>query len=276
MKKLKMSHWLSLLCLVIVLVFTATSCINHKELIVSKEIVAKNMEHVKDYQVVREDKLVEFKSYRIQPYDQILIHINAFDGSTEEFLNRAFASENSYSSNIDYSPESLYFSSYSVSEQGYVTVPILGKMKVAGLTINQLKDKLDEDYSPYLKYSSTSIKVSNRRYTILGEINDPGVHYLYNEKNTLLDAISMAGDFTDFANLKAVKLIRQTPRGTETVYLNLSRPDFIYTKYYYVAPNDIIYVEPLKEKAFNVNSDALGIIISAISLLAVTLNAIFR
>jgi len=250
------------------------SCVSHRDLQMTKEKDERDMESVKEYTVIREDRMKEFESYRIQAYDQIIIRVNAFDGSTESFLNREFASENSYSSNIDYSPESIYFSSYNVSETGDIVLPILEKMHVTGMTVNELKTKLDKEYSPYLKFPSTTVRLANMRFTVLGEINEPGVHYLYNEKNTLLDAISMAGDFTDYANLTNVKIIRQTKIGTETVYVNLSQPDFIYTDYYYVHPHDVIYIEPLKEKVIQVNAATVGVILSSASLLFLVLNSI--
>ncbi len=249
------------------------SCISHRDLLMTKEAEEKDLENVDAYTIIREDRMKEFESYKIQPYDQLIIRVNAFDGSTESFLNREFAPENGYSSNIDYSPESIYFSSYNVSEVGDIVLPILERMHVAGMTVNELKTKLDEEYNPYLKYPSTTVRLANMRITVLGEINDPGVHYLYNEKNTLLDAISMAGDFTDYANLTNVKVIRQTKIGSETVYLNLSKPDFIYTDYFYAHPHDVIYVEPLKEKMIHVNAATVGVILSSASLLLLVLNA---
>ena len=250
------------------------SCIQHREMIVMDQ--GKIEEDIRSYKEIRLDQSVAYKSYKLQAYDQLIIRINAFDGSTEEFLGRSFATENGYSSNIDYNPSSLYFTSYNVDETGHITLPILGKVKVEGMTVDLLKEKLDEDYNPYLKFAATTVKLANMRVTILGEINDPGVHYLYNEKTTLLDAVSLADDFTDFANLERVKLVRQTKEGTKTVFINLGQPDFIYSEYYYIRPYDLIYVEPLKAKALDSSARSLGAIISAASVVAIIINALAR
>lgn len=231
-------------------------------------------QEIRAFKELRIDSSVEYKAYTLQPHDQLIIRINAFDGSTEEFLSRSFATENQQASNIDYSPASIYFSSYNIDEKGFVTLPILGKMDVKGMTVEALKEKLDTEYEPYMKFASTTVKLANMRLTILGEINDPGVHYLYNEKTTLLDAISLAGDFTDFANLERIKLVRQTDQGTKTVFINLGKPDFIYTEYYYIRPYDLIYIEPLKEKALDSSARSLGAVLSALSIVAVIINAI--
>ncbi len=260
--------------LLLTIVFLFPSCIKHREMIVMDQ--GEIEDDIRDYKELRVDRAVKYKSYTLQAHDQLVIRINAFDGSTEEFLNRSFASENQFSNNIDFTPASLYFTSYNVDENGNIVLPILGRMNVAGKTINELKEKLDEEYSPYLKFASTTVKLANMRITILGEINTPGVHYLYNEKTTLLDAISLAGDFTDFANLERVKLIRQTRSGTKTVFINLGKPDFIYSEFYYIRPYDLIYVEPLKEKALDSSARSLGAVISAISVAAVIINILLR
>jgi protein involved in polysaccharide export with SLBB domain len=77
-----------------------------------------------------------------------------------------------------------------------------------------LKTRLDSAYAPYLKFASTNVKLANLRVTILGEVENPGVHYFFNNQTTILEAISLAGDFTDFGNRKKVKLIRRY--GNET------------------------------------------------------------
>ncbi|HHH49988.1 MAG TPA: hypothetical protein ENK52_03310, partial [Saprospiraceae bacterium] len=250
-----------------------SSCVAHKEMIVMQEHQA-IAENLRSHKVLRSEQLVDYEAYRIKVFDQLMIKINAFDGSTEQFLNRESGSDNGGTINHNFDPAALYFNSYSVNEQGAIYLPMLNEVKVVGLTTDELKQKLNKAFTPYLKYPSTSVKLANMRVTILGEVNNPGVHYLYNEKNTLLDAIALAGDFTAFANLKKVKLIRERKRGAETIYLNLSAPDFVNTEYYYARPHDVIYIEPLKAKSLDTSSNSLGIVFSAISI-AVLLANIF-
>ncbi|MEL6867770.1 MAG: polysaccharide biosynthesis/export family protein [Bacteroidota bacterium] len=253
------------------LLLLAPSCVGHRELITinGNETVPENFRVEEE---VSNTKLFPFEPYRIREFDQLMIRINAFDGSTEDFLNREFSIEGINTNNINYDPESLYFNSYVVNDSGMIHLPMLGGMEVIGLTLHELKLKLDEDYSAYLKFASTTVKLANMRITVLGEVGKPGVHYLYNERTTILDAISMAGDFTDFGNREKVKLIRQTYRNAKAVYLNLNRADFLYTHYYYVQPSDVIYVEPIKSKSLKVSSATLGVVISAISLGALIIN----
>jgi len=241
------------------------SCVAHKELIVMQE-QQEIKENLRSHQVLRGERLVKYKEYKIRTQDQLMIQINAFDGSTEDFLNREFSNSTNTNNNLTFTPESVYFNSYTVDNEGAIYLPMIEKVVVKGMTITALKKKLDKEFSPYLKFPNTSLKIANQRVTIMGEVNNPGVHYLYNEKNSLLDVVAMAGDFTPFANLKKVKLIRQRGTGVETIYINLSAPDFVNTEYFYAYPHDIIYIEPLKAKSLDSSSNSLGIVLSAISI----------
>jgi len=228
--------WIKLSLVILMCGTFFTSCMKHSQLISlngdDKEI--KKDEEVTNSPVLNE--LHEFEAYKVQPFDQLMITVNAFDGSTEEYLNREFSSTNTFTREIAYDPASLYFNSYTVDEGGEITLPLIGNIKVTSMTISDVKKHLDESYKPHLKLVSTSVKLANMRVTIFGEVNKPGVQYLYNEKNTILDAISNAGGISDFGNRKKVKLIRMTETGSETVYLDLNKSEFISTEYYYIQP----------------------------------------
>ncbi|MBI5916147.1 MAG: polysaccharide biosynthesis/export family protein [Bacteroidetes bacterium] len=251
------------------------SCVSHKDLVTlnGNEQVP---EDLRAAETKTNTRVFPFKPHQIQPFDQLMVKINAFDGSTEEFLNREFTTEHVYSRDINYDPSSLYFNSYTVDGEGYIYLPLLEKVLVKGVTLSELKVKLDKEYAPYLKFASTNVKLANMRVTVIGEVNNPGVHYLHNERATLLDAIGLAGDFTDFSNRKKVKVIRQYKDGSYSSYLNLNRDDFIYTEFYYCQPYDVIYVEPLKAKSKEVSAPIVGVFLSAISVGALIVNIFIK
>lgn len=244
-----------------------SSCLSHKDIVLlnGDEVVSEKMLSDTTMGVAKPNV---YKPYKIQAFDQLLIKINAFDGSTEEFLNREFSATGGGGNQRNFDPASVYFRSYSVNDSGYIYLPILEEVKVAGKTAIELKEMLDKAYNPYLKFASTNIKLANQRITVLGEVQEPGIHYLYNEQNSLLEAIGLAGDITEFGDRRKVKLIRQTEEGAKTVYLNMNRSDFLDTEYYYVHPHDMIYVEPKKTKAFDSSAKAVGVVISGVSLAA--------
>lgn len=256
---------------VLFLLIGLQSCISHKEMVTlnGNESLPNNFKTDKLVHVSQPQK---FEVYKVQSFDQLMIKVNAFEGSTEQFLNQEFAPENNNNSNQNFDPASMYFNTYNVDEKGYVDLPVVKKIKVDGLTLSQIKDKLDEAYKPFLKFAYTKVKMANNRVTVMGEVNNPGVYYLYNDQNTILDAISLAGDFTDFGNRAKVKLLRQSKEGVESVYINMSRSEFIYSPYYYIQPYDVIYIEPTKRKPRNVEAEAVSVILTAVSVAVLLLN----
>ncbi|MCB0581348.1 MAG: polysaccharide biosynthesis/export family protein [Phaeodactylibacter sp.] len=260
--------------LVLLLGMASQSCVGYKDLVTFNAIdnVPENLISDSTIQVTPNPR---FEDYKIRPYDQLMIKINAFDGSTEEFLNREFGVAQG-TPNIRNLPEDIYFRSVSVSDSGTIILPLLEEIEVEGLSVLELKARLDESYKPYLRFVSTNVKLANMRVTVLGEVAKPGVFYLYQEKNTILDAIGFAGDFTEFSNRKRVRMIRQTEDGSKTVFLNLSRPEFTATEFFYVQPQDMIYVEPLKAKSFDVSSESVGLVFSAVSLGALLANIFIK
>ncbi|MCF8245312.1 MAG: polysaccharide biosynthesis/export family protein [Saprospiraceae bacterium] len=263
--------FVKILLFTLIIAMSVQGCVSYKDLVTlnGNEQVSKDM---RSAEIKTNTRVYPFKPHQIQPFDQLMIRINAFDGSTEEFLNREFTTEHVYSKDINYDPPSLYFNSYTVDGEGNIYLPLLDKVLVKGVTLSELKVKLDKDYSPYLKFASTNVKLANMRVTVIGEVNDPGVHYLHNERATLLDAIGLAGDFTNFGNRKKVKVIRQNKESSYSSYLNMNRDDFIYTEFYYCKPYDVIYVEPLKAKSWDVSTPVIGVVLSAISVAALLLN----
>lgn len=261
-------YWISvqrqLLFWALIISMLGSSCVAHRELISLNGGDATPPKGLADTTIYIK-ATAAFEAYKVRPNDQLLIKINSFEGSTGDFINQKL-SGSTESTRLQYDPSTIYFNSYSINDSGYIKLPVLEKVQVEGLTTFEIQELLDQKLEPYIRLASTDVKLGNRRVTLLGEVARPGVQYLYNEQNTLLEAIGFAGDFTPFGNRKKVKLIRQTETGVKSVYLNLNRSDFLSTPYYYVQPNDVIYVEPLKPKSFDVSASSVGIVISGISL----------
>ena len=264
-------NWFQIITLLLLGVIVQSSCVSHEKLIALNEADPDPGDFKSDIPV-RESQLEHLGAYRIKSQDQLIININTFEGSTEEFLKREFASDSEYSSRNNYEPAALYYKSYIVSDSGFIHLPIISKVYVADKTLMEVKMTLDTAYNAYLKFASANVKLANMHITVMGEVDAPGVYYLYDDQTTLLDAISFAGDFTDFANRKKVKLIRRTDSGTQTVYLNMKRSDFIETEYYFMRPYDAIYVEPVRSKSFDVGARSVGIVLSVISTIALLAN----
>jgi polysaccharide export outer membrane protein len=104
------------------------------------------------------------------------------------------------------------------------------------------------------------VKLVSFRITVLGEVRNPGQYFVYNDQATLLEGLGMAGDLTDFGNRENITLIRQNGSKLGGIRLNLRNPDVLSSKYYYLQPNDVVYVQPLRVKNTRGNLNTLGVL----------------
>lgn len=162
---------------------------------------------------------------------------------------------------------------YLINSDGTIDLPILGSVKAAGLTKDQLKDNITNLIlsKKLLLNPIVDIRYLNYEVTVLGEVAKPTVITVPNEKISLLKAIGLAGDLTIYGKRDNVLLIRQGNGKKITRHINLNSSDFFNSPYYYLQPNDIIYVEPNKQKAAiaRANPNVLPIVLSAISLISI-------
>lgn len=253
----------------ILLLVGFSSCVHYDDLISLRDAKEK-------FQYENQFNAYPLLNYRIRPFDQLFISIKNLEENTSEFLNIAGTPNlNAPGRSTGSDNPNLYLLSYVVNDSGYVKIPLIGSVYVKGRTLAEIKIVLDQRIKPFLKFASTSVRLTNFRVSVIGEVNQPGVQSIYNDKTTLLQVIGKAGDMTDFANRKRVKIIRESDFGTETAFLDFTDPESILTsEYYFVLPNDVIYVEPTKAKATSINIGTAGLVISAITLAAVIANSV--
>ena len=137
---------------------------------------------------------------------------------------------------------------YLVDESGNIPFVKLGDMHVAGMTKKELKSKLEKDLFPYLQQNVVSIAIVNRHVTLMGAIS-PQVLPITSEKMTLLDALAASGDIGFKGKTDNVLVIREKENGKEFKRLDLTDKSIFYSPYFYMQPNDIVYVEPVKDKS---------------------------
>lgn len=163
-----------------------------------------------------------------------------------------------------------------VSEQGFIQYPVLGQVKAAGLTKEQLTIYLRDELNnrKLMKDPVVSIRFLNYRVTVLGEVGTPTVVNVINEKITILEALGRAGDITIYGKKLNVLLIRDVDGQRTIKRLNLNSDEIFSSPYYYLQSNDIIYVEPTKSRIAIAqgNRQILPIILSSLSLLVVVLD----
>ena len=142
---------------------------------------------------------------------------------------------------------------YLVDNEGRINFPVLGTLKVGGLTKGQAEQLIVMNLKPYIKETPiVTVRMSNYKISVLGEVARPGTFTISNEKVNLLEALAMAGDMTVWGLRDNVKLIREDANGKQEIHtLDLNKTETILSPYYWLQQNDVVYVTPNKAKARN-------------------------
>jgi len=205
-------------------------------------------------------------SYHIQPNDVLSIRVQ----STQPALSEQF-NLNGTQSVYSGDPGTLYLTGYPVDETGNVTLPTVGKVAVNNLTLDQAQRRIQQQVGRYIRDANVLVKLLSFKVTVLGEVRTPGRYFIYNPQATVLEGLGMAGDLTEFGNRKNIKLVRQTAKGSEVILLNLTDPKLLESPYYYLRPNDALYVEPLRARTARGNVTNLALVFSGISAVVLLL-----
>lgn len=205
-------------------------------------------------------------NYKVQPGDNLYIRMASLDDKFAAYFNSmnqgSFSATSGGTGNAG-----IYLNGYTVGADGNIDLPFIGKIMVKDMTVNEIQERVQEEMSFYLKETIVYVKLGVFNLTILGEVNKPGQYQIYQSDINLFQAIALAGNATDFANKSKIKIVHQTPEGSQIVRVNLNEADILSSPEYYLKPNDIIYVEPLKLKKYGFTSIPYSTIMSAISLL---------
>lgn len=207
---------------------------------------------------------------KIMPKDLLSITVNTTKPEAAAPFNLTMQTQ----LNVEYSRRSVTTSptlqQYLVNNEGIIDFPVIGRLKVGGLTKNQAEDLIREKLLPYLEETPiVTVRMANYKISVLGEVSRPGSFTVSNEKINVLEALAMAGDMTVYGIRNDVKLIREDAQGhRQIISLDLTKSDFILSPYYYLNQNDIIYVTPNKTKAKNSDvGTSTSMLISGTSIL---------
>lgn len=255
------------LCLLFAgLVFFASCVSNKKVTLLQKSDV--NVKNLPKDTVVRTYAIDTFQ-YKIQPNDIISV---SFESLSPKELD-LFATDAQL--NVQLQGGNALLIGELVDEKGEITYPFIGKVKVAGLTVFEIQDKLRALANQYVESPSVKVRLINYRITVLGQVNQEGTITLTNNRVSMLEAIGLSGGFHDLADRANVKLIRQKGGQTEVQYINLLDENFINSPFYYVYQGDVLIVPPLKQRPFrNYFGQNLALLVSSVSILLLTFNLV--
>lgn len=212
-----------------------------------------------------------FKSPVIKPDDLLSITIETVDPQITALLNSPNVVTQAIGSSTSLQPQTV--SGYLVDKNGEVELPFVGKLKLEGNTTVEAREVVRTAMEKYIKDPIVNVKFSNFKVTVFGEVARPATYIMPTEKVTLFDALSQAGDLTIYGRRENVTVIRDTLDNKKNmVHLNLNSKDIISSPYFFLQPNDVVYVEPNKSKAAStdaVRNRNITILASLLSILLV-------
>lgn len=190
---------------------------------------------------------------KIMPKDQLTITVNTTDPEVSSAFNLLM--QNTYTQGRSLSTSGGTVMPYLVDNEGYIKFPIIGALKVVGLTKRQCERMIEDKIRPYLSENENpvvTVQMSSYSISVLGEVARPGTFMVSREEITILEALAQAGDLTIYGVRDKVKLIRKNADGKKEMHtLNLNDANIVNSPYYYLQQNDVVYVEPNKVKAQN-------------------------
>lgn len=214
----------------------------------------KNVAYLQNSDSIDFNRSVYLYDARIMPKDVLTITVSTVNPEAAAPYNLIVRNTlNSTSSTIGTTGGSLQ--TYLVSNNGTIEFPVLGTLEVGGLSKTQCEQMIHDKLRPYMNAAENpvvTVRMSNYKISVLGEVARPGMFTVGNEKINILEALAQAGDLTIYGVRDNVKLIRENANGKKEIHtLNLNDANIISSPYYYLQQNDIVYVEPNKVKAQN-------------------------
>lgn len=232
--------------------------------------------YLQNEQVLNESLEGQLYDFRIMPKDELTITVSTTDPEASAPFYRKFGQSKESTSNTSVGMEGAKLLAYLVDNNGYIDFPVLGMIKVMGLTNRECEALLRQKLQPYLKeVPNVTVRTSNYKFSVLGEVGHPGTYTTDAEKVTVFEALAQAGDMTLFSVRDDVQLLREDSLGVRQVYhLDLTQADVAQSPYFYLQQNDVVYVKPTRAKVrtntFNSNSSMwitlLSIVTSITSL----------
>jgi polysaccharide biosynthesis/export protein len=248
-KKLKNSFWLFLVGSVLL-----SSCVPQRKI---EYLQNKNQESV--YKINYEDHI-------LRPYDELYLQISSVNPESAN----VFQGGNSSVGSASATGASLM--SQVIDKEGYLEVPIIGKVLAKDKTIAELKAYLKELLVNILNQPVIDIKLVNKYFSVLGEAKSPGRFEYSQDKINIFEALSMAGDIGTYGNRKKIQLIRNENNVNKIIEINLLQADILASDYYYLKPGDVLYIKPLKIRVWGVGDSPYTIVLTLISTYAILLN----
>jgi polysaccharide biosynthesis/export protein len=235
------------------IMFLAVSCVTQKD-----------VEYLQDKtKTSKTFNEAQVGDYRLKPNDELYIQITSLDDPSANVFSGTGTQQMYYMATIQ--PYGASLISFTIDKDGNVLLPVIGKLMVMDKTTTEVSEQIKASLANILSQPVVSVKLVNRYVSVLGEVKNPG-HFAYaQDKLTILDAIGLAGDMTDYANRVDVILTRNENGKNIRIPVDLTKSDVLASSFYYIRPNDIVYVMPLRKKFWGLRQFPYTVILGTIT-----------
>ncbi len=236
-----------------------SSCVTNKK---TQYLQSVDENNVPEYEVV------EQASYQIQAGDELYIQVSPFDPEMKEM----FSLDKGRTSFSD-AEAMLHLQSYTVYQDGNIDYPLIGRIPLAGLTAREARDRMDSLLiGSFFNEAEVTVKLVNNYVSVVGDVKKPGKYSIYKDNLNIFQALAMAGDVSTFGDRSTVRIIRHKPDKTFVKTFDLRSEEILGSEYYYIQPNDVIYVSRIKGQFFGMDSftDFVSLVSGSLSILALS------
>lgn len=217
-----------------------------------------------------------FQTHKVKKGDYLYINVRtSIDEDAKKYEELFNISSNQNTSSLNANNSNLYLTSYLVDTDGNIDMPTIGKVYVVGLTVNDIKDILTKRIQEYTPNAVVNVKLVNFKVMVVGEVAHEGVIQVYDDKISVYEALAQSGGVKTWGKRDAILLVRMTEKGQEIHKLDILKDSFIASEFYYLKPNDILYVKPMKGKQWGFEAFPYTFVFSTVAFV-LSLWAVFK
>ena len=227
--------------------------------------------YMQDKQELGDNIPTRMESYRLKPGDILHVQILSPDPEAYDVFNLDRMQRHTTTRAADVGDPSMFLYGHTITDAGHINIPVIGRIEVAGKTLDEAHDTIKERAEEYLVDATVSVKIVNFSVAVLGEVRRPGSFYVYDHEFTIMDAIALAGDLTDYGN-RNILVARHTDNGLVFNRIDITDRAAVSSELFYLQPNDVVYVEPLIAKRFGFAQFPFGVVFSAVSTTLLLIN----
>ena len=250
--------------LILILPLLLASCVTSKKVNLLQEAGKKGIPSYAD--------TLSYEDYRVRTGDRLYVYVYSIDERVSSMFNASGNGVNSSQIRQGNNAGGSYdLYTYLVYDDGTIDYPMVGRLAVRGMTTREIKNELEHRLMEYVqdqidyKLLSVEVNIVRRSFSVISD-HGSGTFNLTKEKMTIFEALAMAGDIGDFGDRSKVRIVREIEGQTQVKVFDVRSEDIVNSEFYYIEPNDVIYIQRIKGQSFGVNSVATTISVAATTL----------